>query len=40
MNSPEEILGFARCDVVAEEPQDLNRNWSLIEQINPKQIRP
>jgi hypothetical protein len=39
-NTPEKVIDFTRYDVAAEEPQDLNRNWSLMGQINQKQTWP
>lgn len=39
-NAPEKVIDFTRYDVSAQEPQDLNRNWSLMGQINQKQTRP
>jgi hypothetical protein len=39
-NAPEKVIDFTRYDVPAQEPQDLNRNWSLMGQINQKQTRP
>ena len=38
-NTPEKVIDFTRYDITAEEPQDLNRNWSLMGQINQKQTR-
>ncbi len=37
---PEEIFDFTRYDLPAEEPQDLSRNWSLMNRINQKGTRP
>jgi len=39
-NTPELVIDFTRYDVPATEPQDLQRNWSLLGQINQKQTRP
>jgi hypothetical protein len=39
-NTPEKVIDFTRYDIPAEEPQDLQRNWSLMGQINQKQTRP
>jgi hypothetical protein len=39
-NTPELVIDFTRYDVPAQEPQDLQRNWSLLGQINQKQTRP
>jgi hypothetical protein len=39
-NTPEKVIDFTRYDVTAREPQDLERNWSLMGQINQKQTRP
>ncbi len=37
--SPEKVIDFTRYDIPAREPQDLNRNWSLMGRINQKQTR-
>jgi len=39
-NTPEKVIDFTRYDIPAEEPQDLQRNWSLMGQINQKETRP
>jgi len=39
-DTPEKVIDFTRYDIPAEKPQDLQRNWSLMGQINQKQIRP
>jgi hypothetical protein len=39
-DTPEKVIDFTRYDITTEEPQDLQRNWSLMGQINQKQIRP
>ena len=39
-NAPEKVIDFTRYDIPAKEPQDLERNWSLMGQINQKQTRP
>ena len=36
----EEVIDFTCYDVPAEEPKTLTRNWSLLGQINQKQMRP
>jgi hypothetical protein len=39
-NEPENVIDFTRYDLPASEPQELCRNWSLINRINQKQTRP
>ena len=34
------VIDFTRYDLKAEEPQDMQRNWSLMNRINQKQSRP
>ena len=38
--SPELAIDFTRYDLPAKEPKDLGRNWSLINRLNQKGIRP
>jgi autotransporter-associated beta strand protein len=37
---PEKVIDFTRYDLTAQEPQDLSRNWSLMNVINQKGTRP
>ena len=37
---PEQVIDFTRYDLLAEEPHELARQWSLLGQINQKQTRP
>ncbi len=39
-NSPETAIDFTRYDLKAEEPKDKGRNWSLMNRLNQKGIRP
>lgn len=39
-NTAPEIIDFTRYDIPAAEPQDLGRNWSLVNRINQKRRRP
>lgn len=39
-DSPEKVVDFTRYDVPAKEPADMQRNWSLMGQINQKGTRP
>jgi hypothetical protein len=44
-NSPELVIDFTRYDLPAEEPADPSpehpvKNWSLINEINQKNLRP
>ena len=36
----EQVIDFTRYDLPAHEPQDMTRKWSLMGEINQKQIRP
>ena len=38
-DTPEKVIDFTRYDVPAMEPTDMNRNWSLMGQINQKETR-
>lgn len=38
--SPEKVIDFTRYDLPAQEPKDMTRKWSLMGEINQKQIRP
>ena len=38
--SPWSVIDFTRYDLRAEEPKDLGRNWSLMNRLNQKGIRP
>ena len=37
---PERVIDFTRYDLPAREPQDRTRNWSLMNRINQKGVRP
>jgi hypothetical protein len=37
---PEEVIDFTRYDLPAQEPRELTRNWSLMNRLNQKGIRP
>ena len=39
-NGPEKAIDFTRYDLKAEEPKDKGRNWSLMNRLNQKGIRP
>jgi hypothetical protein len=39
-NQPERVIDFTRYDLPAREPQELTRNWSLMNRLNQKGIRP
>jgi hypothetical protein len=39
-NGPEMAIDFTRYDLKAEEPKDKGRNWSLMNRLNQKGIRP
>jgi hypothetical protein len=39
-NGPERVIDFTRYDVTAEEPKNRSRNWSLMNRINQKGMRP
>jgi hypothetical protein len=39
-NGPELAIDFTRYDLKAEEPQGTGRNWSLMNRLNQKQLRP
>ena len=39
-NGPEKAIDFTRYDLPAEEPTDKGRNWSLMNRLNQKGIRP
>jgi len=39
-DQPEELIDFTRYDLPAQEPQELTRNWSLMNRLNQKGIRP
>ncbi len=39
-DEPEEVIDFTRYDLPAQEPQELTRNWSLMNRLNQKGIRP
>ena len=39
-NAQELAIDFTRYDVPAKEPSDLGRNWSLINRLNQKGLRP
>jgi hypothetical protein len=39
-NLPEKVIDFTRYDLAAHEPQKLTRNWSLMNRLNQKGIRP
>ncbi len=39
-NSLEMAIDFTRYDLTAEEPKDKGRNWSLMNRLNQKAIRP
>lgn len=39
-NRPAQVIDFTRYDLKAEEPKDLQRNWSLLGKINQKGRRP
>jgi hypothetical protein len=36
----ERVIDFTRYDLLAREPQDLTRRWSLMGRINQKGTRP
>lgn len=39
-DEPEKVIDFTRYDLPALEPRELTRNWSLMNRINQKGIRP
>ena len=39
-NLPEKVIDFTRYDLPAQEPQELTRNWSLMNRLNQKGVRP
>lgn len=39
-NDPEKVIDFTRYDLKATEPKDFGRNWSLMNRINQKGVRP
>jgi hypothetical protein len=39
-NGPEKVIDFTRYDLKAQEPQGESRNWSLMNRINQKGVRP
>jgi hypothetical protein len=39
-NDPAMVIDFTRYDLTAEEPKGLARNWSLMNRLNQKGIRP
>jgi hypothetical protein len=39
-DGPEKVIDFTRYDLPAEEPRELTRNWSLMNRLNQKGIRP
>ena len=39
-DQPEKVIDFTRYDLPAQEPRDLTRNWSLMNRLNQKGIRP
>lgn len=39
-DGPEQVIDFTRDDLPAREPRELTRNWSLMNRINQKGIRP
>ena len=39
-NGPQTAIDFTRYDLKAEEPKDKGRNWSLMNRLNQKGIRP
>ena len=39
-DEPEKVIDFTRYDLPAAEPRELTRNWSLMNRLNQKGIRP
>ncbi len=39
-DQPEKVIDFTRYDLPAREPRELTRNWSLMNRLNQKGIRP
>jgi len=39
-NGPEEVIDFTRYDLRAREPDEPQREWSLMNLINQKRTRP
>jgi len=39
-DQPEKVIDFTRYDLPAHEPRELTRNWSLMNRLNQKGIRP
>lgn len=39
-SAPEQVIDFTRYDLPAREPEGLSRNWSLMNRINQKGLRP
>jgi hypothetical protein len=39
-NGPVQVIDFTRYDLKASEPKDMQRNWSLLNRLNQKGIRP
>jgi len=39
-NTPEKVIDFTRYDLLAAEPKEMTRKWSLLGTINQKQSRP
>jgi hypothetical protein len=40
LEEPERVVDFTRYDLPAREPQHLTRNWSLMNRLNQKGVRP
>jgi hypothetical protein len=36
----EKVIDFTRYDLAAQEPGEMGRNWSLMNRINQKGVRP
>ena len=36
----EQVIDFTRYDLPAREPQEISRNWSLMNRLNQKGVRP
>ncbi len=39
-DQPEQVIDFTRYDLPAREPQEISRNWSLMNRLNQKGVRP
>jgi hypothetical protein len=40
LDQPERVIDLTRYDLPASEPRGLTRNWSLMNRLNQKGVRP